>query len=213
MCSKCVSISFQLTEGSTYLLHDEMQHTVHKTLPWSVLSCHFAQWLKWMPQLWWDANFAGPFWIMWHILEENKFLLSLLTKTTWFVTNERATTLMWLFVDRFWSAWLFARRLNVLSPPTLIWTLTVQAWFQAVQHTHKNGSIQFSPSLKVANDPKNNEQKKIHALIPSLQKTLKSGPWCGDTIYFNVIVFTWTHWHYILSLTFTYCTVPWTHGF
>lgn len=44
----------------------------------------------------------GPFWITWHIQEEKK-LISLSTKTTWFVTNERATALTWHVarVDKF----------------------------------------------------------------------------------------------------------------
>lgn len=46
---------------------------------------------------------------MWNILQENKLcFLCLQKKNAWFVTNQQATALTYLFVDRFWFAWHFA---------------------------------------------------------------------------------------------------------
>lgn len=86
-------------------------------------------WSKWLLQLSGDANAAGPFWIIWHILQENKHL-SPTPKRHHVICNLRtATALAWLFVDRFSFAWHFheikpgmgeMQRVPPTHPP--IWT-------------------------------------------------------------------------------------------
>lgn len=63
-------------------------------------------WSKWLSKLSGDANAAGPFWMIWHILEENN--ISPTPKKHHVICNPRtAAALAWLFVDRFSFAWRF----------------------------------------------------------------------------------------------------------